>query len=387
VTAKELDRPGQDAGAEPTIAAVTAALRRGHVPELDGLRAFAIWYVLAEHLLFTYPSTVAATAFLPPIVGGVLSHGWLGVDLFFVLSGFLITGILLATKSRGTGSYFKRFYVRRAARILPIYFVVLLALFVAMRGADPAFFAFCALLSANLASGFNVHVPDAAGPYWSLAVEEQFYLIWPWLVLWLPAERLSLAAISVIVLEPFLRLGVHQHALELMWYRADGLAMGAFLAVWFSTWDGDLVRARRLALGLFGIAATIMIVGIPFGILHEGDASTSFRITQAVCVFGALVVVAVAYSGKRIVAPLRWRALTLTALLSYCLYLVHKPISDGFVWALAGNDWYAALSPGASLAFRSACVLAIAYAVAALSRRFIELPFIKLGQRFEGNSH
>jgi peptidoglycan/LPS O-acetylase OafA/YrhL len=382
VTTKELDPPGQDAGAEPTIAAVTAASRRGHVPELDGLRAFAIGFVLVGHLLFTYPSTPASTAFLPPAIAEVLKHGWLGVDLFFVLSGFLITGILLATKSRGSRAYFRRFYIRRAARILPLYFAVLIVLVVTLRGQYAAFFAFCALLSANLASLFNVHIPDAAGPYWSLAVEEQFYLIWPWLVLWLSAERLSLAAISVIVLEPFLRLGVHQHALELMWYRADGLAMGAFLAVWFSTWNGDLVRARRLALVLFGIAAAITIVGIPFGILHEGDASTSFRITQAVCVFGALVVVAVAYSGKRIVAPLRWRPLTLTALLSYCLYLVHKPISDGFVWALGGNAWYAALAPEASLAFRSACVLAIAYAVAALSRRFIELPFIKLGQRF-----
>jgi len=251
-----------------------------------------------------------------------------------------------------------------------------------MRGQNAAFFAFCALLSANLASLFNVHVPDAAGPYWSLAVEEQFYLIWPWLVLWLNAERLSLAAVCVVVLEPFLRLGIQSHALELMWYRADGLAMGAFLAVWFSTWNGEIARARSLALALVGIAAAITIVGIPFGILHEGDASTSFRITQAVCIFGALLVVAVAYSGRRIVAPLRWRALSLTALLSYCLYLVHKPISDGFVWAFAGNGWYAQLSPEASLAFRAACVLAIAYAIAALSRRFIELPFIKLGQKF-----
>jgi peptidoglycan/LPS O-acetylase OafA/YrhL len=382
VTTKELDPPGQDAGAELTIAAVTAASHRGHVPELDGLRAFAIWFVLVGHLLFTYPSTPASTAFLPHTVADVLEHGWLGVDLFFVLSGFLITGILLATKSRGSRAYFRRFYARRAARILPLYFVVLIVLVVALRGQYATFFAFCALLSANLASLFNVHIPDAAGPYWSLAVEEQFYLIWPWLVLWLSAERLSLAAISVIVLEPFLRLGVHQHALELMWYRADGLAMGAFLAVWFSTWNGEISRARSLALALVGIAATITIVGIPFGILHEGDASTSFRITQAVCIFGALLVVAVAYSGQRIVAPLRWRALSLTALLSYCLYLIHKPVSDGFVWALAGNSWYAQLSPEASLAFRAACVIAIAYAIAALSRRFIELPFIKLGQKF-----
>ncbi len=378
---KELDPPGQDAGAEPTIAAVIAASRRGHVPELDGLRAIAIWFVLVAHLLFTYPSTPASTAFLPDAVANVLGHGWLGVDLFFVLSGFLITGILLATKSRGSGAYFRRFYIRRAARILPLYFVVLIVLIVALHGRYASFFAFCALLSANLASLFNVRIPDAAGPFWSLAVEEQFYLIWPWLVLYLDAERLSLAALAVVVLEPFLRLGIHNHALELMWYRADGLAMGAFLAVWFSKWNGEVARARSLALGLVAVAASITVVGIPFGILHPGDASTSFRITQAVCLFGALLVVAVAYSGTRVVAPLRWRALSVTALLSYCLYLVHKPIADGFESAFATNAWYATLSPEASLAFRTASVLAIAYGVAAISRRFIEQPFIKIAQK------
>jgi peptidoglycan/LPS O-acetylase OafA/YrhL len=382
VITKELDPPGQDAGAEPTIAAVIAASRRGHVPELDGLRAIAIWFVLVAHLLFTYPSTAASTAFLPHEVATVLEHGWAGVDLFFVLSGFLITGILLATKSRGSREYFRRFYARRAARILPLYFAVLIVLIVATRGEYASYFAFCALLSANLASFFNVPVPDAAGPYWSLAVEEQFYLFWPWFVLWFDVERVLLAAICVVVLEPFLRLGVHDHAFELMWYRADGLAMGAFLAAWFSTWNGELARARSLALGLVGIAVVITVVGIPFGILHQGDASTSFRITQLVCVFGALVVVSVAYSGTRILAPLRSQVLSVTALFSYCLYLVHKPISDGFAWALGGSNWYGSLPPETSLAFRVCCVLAIAYGAAALSRRFIELPFIKLGQRF-----
>ncbi len=382
MTAKELDPPGQDAGAEPTIAAITAASRRGHVPELDGLRALAIWFVLVGHLLFTYPSTPASTRFLPHAVASVLEHGWLGVDLFFVLSGFLITGILLATKSRGSRAYFRRFYIRRAARILPLYFVVLIVLVVAFHGRFAPFFAFCALLSANLASLFNIGVPDAAGPYWSLAVEEQFYLIWPWLVLYLKAERLARVAIGVIAIEPFLRLSAHGQALELMWYRADGLAMGAFLAVWFSKWNGELAPARSLAIGLAGIAAAITVVGIPLGSLRPGDASANFHITQAVCIFGALVVIAVAYSGKRIVAPLRWWALSTTALLSYCIYLVHKPIADGFAWALATNTWYATLSPEASLAFRTVCVLAIAYAAAALSRRFIELPFIRLAQKY-----
>jgi len=374
--------PETPAGPAPTIPAIAhASARRGHVPELDGLRAFAIWFVLVAHLLFTWPTTSAATAFLPGPVAGFLQHGWLGVDLFFVLSGFLITGILLETKSRGSRAYFKRFYIRRAARILPLYFTLLLVLFVALHGQYAPFFALCALMSATLSSLFHIRIPDAAGPYWSLAVEEQFYLVWPWLVLWLDARRLGYAALAVIAIEPFVRFGAGPHELELTWFRADGLAVGAYVAIWFASWSGDRRSAGRFALALAGAAALVTAIGIPFGILHKGDLSTSIRITQAVLVFGAVVVVAVAYSGHPAIAFLRSPVLALTALLSYCLYLVHKPVTDAFAWAASAVPFYANLPPEASLAVRIACVIAIAYGVAALSRRFLELPFIALAQR------
>jgi peptidoglycan/LPS O-acetylase OafA/YrhL len=352
-----------------------------HIAELDGIRALAIWLVLAEHLLFLQPATAAGRAFLPKALAAILSHGWLGVDLFFVLSGFLITGILLRTKDLGRGKYFRRFYLRRVLRILPLYFVVLTILFAAFGGSYGAYFAFCALLSANLASLASVPVPDAAGPFWSLAVEEQFYLFWPWLVLWLDARRLAVVAAVIVVAEPFVRIFATQADLELTWNRLDGLAMGALVAIWYALWDGRARSARKFGLSLLGIAVAISVVGQPFGINHEGPASTSFRITQAVCLFGALVVAAVSLRGHAALGWLRSPFAVTTAVLSYCIYLIHRPLVDLFTGTIGATAWFAELPAEAGTLFRLALVIAAAYGLAALSRRFLEAPFQRLGAR------
>ncbi len=359
----------------------SAVKRGGHVLELDGIRAFAIWLVLAAHLLFTQPATAAGTDFIPRALAAILAHGWLGVDLFFVLSGFLITGILLRTKGLGRGKYFRRFYLRRVLRILPLYFVVLVILFAAFRGQYAAYFAFCALLSANLSGLASVPVPDAAGPFWSLAVEEQFYLFWPWLVLWLDARRLATIALAIVVAEPFVRIFASESQLELTWYRLDGLAMGALVAIWYAGWDGDRRSSRALGLGLAAAAVAISVIGAPFGVNHQGPASTSFRITQAVCVFGALVVAAVSLRGHAALGFLRSRIAVTTAVLSYCIYLVHRPLVDAFTGTVGATAWFGSLPAAGGTIFRLAVVLLAAYGLAALSRRFLEEPFQKLGAR------
>ena len=353
----------------------------GHVAELDGIRAFAIWLVLAAHLLFTQPATPAGTAFIPRAVAAVLAHGWLGVDLFFVLSGFLITGILLRTKDLGRGKYFRRFYLRRVLRILPLYFAILVILFAAFRGQYGAYFAFCALLSANLSGLASVPVPDAAGPFWSLAVEEQFYLFWPWLVLWLDARRLAIVALAIIVAEPFVRIFATESQLEFTWYRLDGLAMGALVAIWYSLWNGERRSARTFALTLASVAIAISVIGAPFGVNHEGPGSTSFRITQAVCIFGALVVGALSLRGHVALGFLRSRIAVTTAVLSYCLYLVHRPLVDAFTGTIGATPWFVSLPAEGGTVFRLAIVLLAAYGLAALSQRFLEAPVQRLGAR------
>jgi len=350
-----------------------------HVLEIDGLRALAIWMVFAGHLLTTYRSSAASPGMHALFV--VADHGWLGVDLFFVLSGFLITGILLKTRGRSTGAYFKQFYIRRAARILPLYFLVLLVLLAIFHGRYLMYFAYCALMSANFAHLFSVKVPDAAGPFWSLAVEEQFYLVWPWLVLWFAGRSLWLVTLGLLVVEPILRVVVPAPVLFLPWFRCDGLAMGALIAIWFASWNGDRSRARTFALTLLGVAVTLTVAGLPFGILHDGTAGTALRITQGVLLFGAALVAAVAFSGHRSLAFLRSPVLATTALLSYCLYLIHKPLIDAFEHVVGPMPWFVALAPLPAFLIRALAAIGAAYLLAALSRKYLEAPFLRLAAR------
>ena len=353
-----------------------------HIAELDGIRAFAILSVLATHLLVVTPTMQHMPSGLPHVVDVVLAHGWLGVDLFFVLSGFLITRILLATRERGTRAYYAHFYRRRALRILPLYLVVLAVLFAAYAHAvGPAYFAFCLAFAANLASLFGVAIPNGGGPLWSLAVEEQFYLIWPVLVLALNRRSLFYVLLAVVIGEPILRFLFVDRPIELTWFRCDGLATGALVALW-STWEGrGRVVDDRIACGLVALGVAIALLGLPFGGWAEGPVGHATRISEALCAFAALVVFGVSRSGTTAAAWLRSRFFRVTAELSFCLYLVHVPLIDAYD-ALAPRlaPRLLAMSPLATNLVRAVVVLVAAYAVAAVSRRYLEVPFTNRGR-------
>ncbi len=222
-------------------------------PQLDGVRGIAILAVLLSH----------AAAIIGGIQNGArqqkildwLTPGWGGVDLFFALSGFLITGILL--RGRRSETYFKPFYARRALRIFPIYYLVLFgslllctqipALATQMPTSDahlPASvlqrFSFFIYLQ-----NFPVFWPGLAlgltglwGPYWSLAVEEQFYFVWPALVRYLRISSLYWLSIGIVLLGPLTRTLVARHTgetlglLQFPLSRLDGLFAGAALALY-----------------------------------------------------------------------------------------------------------------------------------------------------------
>src|SRR5438270_12094343 len=137
------------------------------IPELDGIRAIAIWMVLLVHVITAFPNPQGALSFLPWSMQVALGHGWLGVDLFFMLSGFLITGILLDTRERP--HYFRNFYARRFLRIMPLYFTLVLvsALFYHHYG---RYLLLSSVFGANLAPLFLVAVPHAPIVRWSLVV-------------------------------------------------------------------------------------------------------------------------------------------------------------------------------------------------------------------------
>jgi peptidoglycan/LPS O-acetylase OafA/YrhL len=205
-----------------------------HLPELDGLRALAILLVLIFHFAADLPRNVILLA---PVY-----FGWSGVDLFFVLSGFLITRILLRT--RCNDRYFRSFYLRRALRIFPLYYGVLgictllLVVFPALRPMFPStrdqilHWFYLGNWTPLLASEDQRIV----GHFWSLAIEEQFYWIWPFIVWKVRPSRLPLVAAGAIAAAILLRCGLYGVATDPFVYRTtfcrmDGLMAGALCAL------------------------------------------------------------------------------------------------------------------------------------------------------------
>src|SRR5690242_17688132 len=168
------------------------------IPQLDALRGVAVLTVVFYHAADIGPSLR---------LGRFVSFGYTGVDLFFVLSGFLITGILLQT--REYAGYLKSFYARRALRIWPVYYALLFLAFVVLPMMRPEMSAdifrrsypwqsfpfFLQNLFANVQASF-----DAVRVTWSLAIEEQFYIVWPLIVGFLPRRSLKLLAIAALLL-------------------------------------------------------------------------------------------------------------------------------------------------------------------------------------------
>jgi peptidoglycan/LPS O-acetylase OafA/YrhL len=353
------------------------------VPELDGIRGIAIILVLLTHV-FSYSMLPRQWSGLPRLVMHATVPGWLGVDLFFVLSGFLITGILL--DSRADPHYFRNFYARRALRILPLYLLVLTLLAVFYRGSGP-FVLLGLLMSVNVASLLHIAVVSGGGALWSLAVEEHFYLIWPWLIRFLKPVVVLAVSAAICVLEPVVR-ALARSAVEdvylYSWFRFDGLAWGAMLAV-FVRWNGaDRRRALKVAGALMLAAVTLAMIGMPYGILHRGNrlgAALQFSIGEMAFAGGILAVVTMA--GSTITAIFRSYPLTLSGYLSYCLYIMHMMVVDLFdVVCSRFIDLEAAMGRFSFIIVRAVVAIALCYSVAAVSGRYFEKPLLELKRYF-----
>jgi len=201
--------------------------------QLDAVRGLAVLLVLL-HNTDIYPSLHLHL---------ISANGWIGVDLFFVLSGFLITGILLDTKQ--SAGYFTNFYARRCLRIWPLYYSLLLFMFVIVPILRPSdghavfearsspWWAFPVFLQ-NFLIPIPTMATGALGVTWSLAVEEQFYLVWPVVVKFCSQAQLRKIAIAVICISPALRYYLALHQVNIYsntFCRLDGLMAGALLAL------------------------------------------------------------------------------------------------------------------------------------------------------------
>ena len=324
---------------------------------------------------FPYPKSINRMFYF------VIGHGWLGVDLFFVLSGFLITGILLDAK--GKPGYFKTFYARRFFRIMPLYFTVVAVWSFFYRG-YAKYFLLSTVFMANFAGLLHIRRPHVADILWSLAIEEQFYVIWPWLVLKLSRRHLGYVAACIVVIEPVVRAlhaagGMDPDVIYyLTWCRLDGLAVGALIAIWVRTSHFSIKSSYQVAAALLAALATLTLAGLPFGLMtNHTVAAASLRYTQAYLFYAACFALVLTHQGTLWTSPLRWSFITLSGALSYCLYLVH--VSAGQIYQdLIG--WRLPVTMPA-IFVRGVGMIALSFAFALLSKRFLEDPCLRLKDR------
>jgi len=371
------------------------------IPELDGLRGIAIISVLLVHY-FYYPQPGLA---LPlHLFQRTFALGWSGVDLFFVLSGFLIGGILM--DHRDSPSYFKTFYLRRAFRILPIYYLWIF-LFIAFILAGGPF------LRSHMHSGtlpslnFNIYQHFLflqnlwdfnyttvaywwLSPTWSLAVEEQFYLVAPLVVRYLPHRLLPAVLGAVIALAPVLRVLVRLFsnaevpwaAYRLMPCRADSLAVGILLAY---VWRNDQIRTKVLAKpSRLYLALLTLLLGV--GVIWWRYPNPNDPVTQSIgysviaLFYGVLLLVAIGFHTGPVAKFTRLGILREFGRVSYCLYLIHEAVGYFCSGLLTGRimhftDWKNGLVGLLSLI--------IAYGIARLSWTYFEHPLLMKGHQYK----
>jgi peptidoglycan/LPS O-acetylase OafA/YrhL len=320
---------------------------------LQGLRGVAVLAVVFYHCHLRLKGTWLYPASL---------WGWAGVNLFFVLSGFLITSILLET--REGPRYFRNFYGRRALRIWPVYALVLLVCAVQpgwflnqglKEFEHPAAWVACGLLVQNL---FHLTLPSAIGPTWSLAIEEQYYFVWAPLVRVLRRPWMLAAVLgAALAVSPLLRLShfswlTPTHTL----IHLDGIAVGSLLALGLHTLQ--LSRRTWVVLGLgaavAGFAASATIAG-----------GTAYLDSALAAGFAGAVLAAIASTGARnpLNAVLRRGPLPFYGRISYGLYMTHIMVFIYFGWFDLRTDRYGMAGNFAVVGFRLAMCTLVATAL------------------------
>ena len=381
----ETKRPASmEAGNEPLV--------RPYMPELDALRGVAVLMVVLYHGLYW---GIDLSVF-PPMKRQVLTLMWtgrLGVDLFFVLSGFLITGVLL--KARARPDYYRRFYIRRALRILPA-LVVTLALLLAARAVPLKFALLSLAYLANLGPLLGVDITYPV--LWSLAVEEHFYLGWPWVVRKLTNRGVLALCGLIVAASPLLRLisfriadtkgWVSYHVFDYTWDASDGLAWGAALAIFLAVFAPTRRTLAQIAGGLALGALAIWAIGWRHGILtRRTPVGAALQVVPWHLVFVALLMfflLAGTSTWKRQLTP---RALTFVGEISYGLYLYHLMCFWMIEWLSTRGVARGWITPGWIEPFWGLWVRVLLAGVPAvllawLSRRYVEEPFLRMKERW-----
>lgn len=366
----------------------SGGLLRAKMPELDSLRGIACLMVLFFHGF--------ANRYIPEhlnaaerVFVAIWRYGFTGVNLFFVLSGFLITGILLETRNQA--DYYRRFYIRRALRILPLYYGILLLLIVVWKAGltdrpiSWAFLGFSAIYLANTTPLFGV--PIQFGVLWSLAVEEHFYLLWPALVRRLKTKALVILAFLLCVAALAFRFAAFHSGSDVFgfytWMVCDGLSMGALLAIAIRHFQ----QGRRVMLRIATLAfAYAVLCGVVERFATARYTGAALQISGSNAFYGAALIAALLLGSRY---GIRSRVLEFFGEISYGLYLVHMLVFD--IFDAMARRYFPVLAPEhltfplASLRF--SLVAAVAIGSAWLSRWYFEERFLRLKDRFASDQN
>ena len=372
---------------------------RGHMPVLDGVRGLAILMVLVFHFV----GNTLATNSVEGAIVGVTNYGSYGVELFFVLSGFLITGILYDAQNKP--HYFRDFYVRRLLRIFPLYYGVLtLVFFVApliplLRGPTLDYLvdrqAWAWLYAVNI---YIAKVGDWSFSYldhfWSLAIEEHFYLFWPLVVFLLARWPRALIAVSLTIAVGAMLARLIGSLAGLSWlttyvltpFRLDGLALGAFLTVMARQPKGleRLVRALPWVVTVAGGLLAVTFVWTRLVSRQGLELVLPVRASLILMLLACLLVWALVAPKQSATSRFfRSRSMIFLGTYSYGLYVYHHFIS----YYLTTNRTELELarwlgSHGAALALQAALGTSVSMAVAYLSYELFEKRFLRLKRRF-----
>lgn len=352
--------------------------QRGHIPALDGLRGIAALIVMLFHI---FPNH--------------FKFGWMGVDLFFVLSGFLITGILL--ESKGSPYYYRNYLAKRSLRIFPLYYFFLIVFFIVfpLVGYSDSIYNYDYLSSSqswywlyiqNWRIFFDAHYPgeDIISHFWSLAIEEQFYIFWPFVIYFLPKDKVMQTCLFLImvsiVTRLYLFLGVEMDFIKIYVFtfsRLDALAVGGLLAgmVRNEKW---LAWLKQYSLWILIISGGIVLATMGLNRSFDFYYFTTYGFTVLAVFFGSSLLLVLSTNRFNIAKTIaESKPLTFFGKYSYGLYVYHVPVLRICMHELKDVV-------GRSVMLVIAFILSIV--VAYISYHLIEKHFLKLKSRFGSHS-
>lgn len=363
------------------------SLKSVHFTALDGVRGLAVLMVMFFHFF-------QRENFLDVAFGHALTSfsriGQTGVDLFFALSGFLITGILIDAK--GSAHFLKNFYARRILRILPLQYVALAFIFfLPPLVSNAAWVPFHQqlwgwLYATNLAKTFGVGVPRLPEHFWSLAVEEHFYLVWPAVVLLCTRRglyRACMICIGIGFISRVLLLHFHMSVFFFTLTRLDGLAVGAWIAIFVR---GPLGLSRIKILKPLWLFLGSLLVLAPFWLFENGHAGFTgevFKYFLVAVFYGSMLLCVLDIGHPRIGKAMSNHVLTTLGKYSYGLYVwdsiiqgwLHPYLSRGAFAPFVGNKYLL-------IASCMCAQFATTFLAALLSWHLFEKHFLKLKRFF-----